>query len=199
MLPENYKFSLFKLLFSAIIVVIQEERWYCPVLWNSELARVRNGALAGAGMKQVPADCLGLCLPRQMLSQHTELKSLMLSCWEIVCIWSQLSLFHPECGPFRYRLTCKALWVFWATAPTYNWVSKCTWTKALFPLFRPTRTLWKHLIEHSVSPTCTRMWRLEKLVDHQSCSHLCLFMKHFFSLIIHTHQFLAKFQTHWET
>lgn len=155
-------------------------------------------ALAGVRAKQVPADCLGLCLPRQTLSQHTVLKSLMLSCWEIVCIWSQLILFHPECGPFRYRLTFEVLWVFWATAPIYSWVSKFTWTKALLHLPHPTPTLWKHLIAHSVSPTCARMWHLEKLADHQSCSRLCLFIKHFFSLIIHTHQFLAKCQTHWE-
>ena len=42
MLPENYKFSLFKLLFSVIIVVTQKERRYCPILRNSELAQVRN-------------------------------------------------------------------------------------------------------------------------------------------------------------
>ena len=112
--------------------------------------------------------------------KHTVLKSLTLSCWAILCIWSQLILFHPECGPFRYRLTFKVLWVFWATAPIYSLVSKFPWTKALLHLPHPPRTLWKHLRAHSVSPTCTRMWHLEKLVDHQSCSHLCLFIKLFF-------------------
>lgn len=43
MLPENYKFSLFKLLFSIIIVVTQGEKRSCPLLWNSKPAWVSKG------------------------------------------------------------------------------------------------------------------------------------------------------------
>lgn len=51
-----------------------------PRLMKQRAGTSQERALAGVGMKQVPAECLGLHLPRQTLSQHTALKSLMLSC-----------------------------------------------------------------------------------------------------------------------
>lgn len=71
MLPENCKFSLFRWLFSIIIVVTQAEKRSCPFLWNSEVAWVRNEPYQALGRNRCPQTAWALCAKANAVTAHS--------------------------------------------------------------------------------------------------------------------------------